>query len=77
MLTPTAWIIRVIVPGLGIVVGDGQRDPLAARCRPDDDELAGAPDLRDPGCLDDEADDIRGELLPLDDLVQWNLAGAS
>ena len=63
--------------GLGIVVGDRQRDALAARTRPDDDELAGAPDLGDPGGLDDEADDVRGELLALDDLVQWNLAGAS
>ena len=53
--------------GLGIVVGDRQRDALRARALPDDDELAGTPDLRDPRSLDDEADDIRGELLTLDD----------
>ena len=54
-------------PGLGIVVGDRQRDALRARTLPDDDELAGTPDLRDPRSLDDEADDVRGELLALDD----------
>ena len=54
-------------PGLGIVVGDRQRDALPARTLPDDDELAGTPDLRDPRSLDDEADDVRGELLALDD----------
>ena len=76
VLAPMAWIIRVIVPGLGIVVGDRQRDALRARTLPDDDELAGTPDLRDPGRLDDEADDVRGELLALDDGMQWDLAGS-
>ena len=64
-------------PGLGIVVGDRQRDPLPARSLADDDELAGTPDLRDPGSLDDEADDVRGELLALDDGMQVDLAGMS
>ena len=53
--------------GIGVGVGDRQRDPLGARTLPDDDELAGSPDLRDPWRLDDEADDVRGELLALDD----------
>ena len=53
--------------GLGVVVRDRERDALRARTLPDDDELAGTPDLRDPGSLDDEADDVRRELLALDD----------
>ena len=67
VLTPTAWIIRVMVPASGSLSAIVERDALCARTLPDDDELAGTPDLCDPGGLDDEADDVRGELLALDD----------
>ena len=62
-----AWIMSVIVPAIGVGVGDRQRDALRARPQADDDELARTPDRGDLRCLDDEADDVGGELLALDD----------
>ena len=43
-------------------VGDRERDPLGARGAVDDDELAGAADLRDPRRLDDQAGHVRRDL---------------
>ena len=42
VLLPTAWMTSVMVPALGVGVGDGQRDALGALGRAHDDELARA-----------------------------------
>ena len=75
MLLPMDWMMRRDRARRRVRVGDRQRDALRARPEPDDDELAGLPDLGDPGCLDDEARDVRRELLGRDDRMHASAHG--
>ena len=67
VVLPTAWMTSVMVPALGVRVGDGQRDALGARAEADDDELARLADQRDPRRRDDEPGDVGGELVAGED----------
>ena len=56
---PTAWMTRVIVPALGVRVGDGERDALGAVAQAHDDELPRLADQGDARGGDDEARHVR------------------
>ena len=47
LVLPTAWMTSVMVPAVGVRVGDGQGDALGALGAAHDDELAGLAHLRD------------------------------